>query len=261
MMRWWIPPLLAIQFLTRVPMPWLNSLTAETAKAGLVKSVVWFPVVGALVGAITAATMLLAEQFWPRVIAVIVALIVEARLTGAFHEDAVADFCDGFGGGMTPQRIHEIMKDSRLGSYGAVGLGLGIALRASLLIALPAPLILPALLASAGFGRWLAVAIMATTDPFEPANRPPAGLAKDVGGRTSFIQWLVATALFLPFLLPLLLARPTPIAAAIGAALLFLLWFRRFLLRHLGGVTGDCLGFAVYVGQILILMAATVQLP
>ena len=261
MIRWWIPPLLAIQFLTRLPVPGLNSLTAEMAKAGLVKSVVWFPVVGALVGGVTAATILLAEQFWPRVIAVIFALIVEARLTGAFHEDAVADFCDGFGGGMSPERIHEIMKDSRIGSYGAVGLGLVMALRASLLIALPAPLILPALLASASFGRWLAVAIMATTEPFEPAGRSSGGLAKDVGARTSPTQWLAATGLVLPFLLPLLLALPTPTAAAIGAALLFLLWFRCFLLRHLGGVTGDCLGFAVYVGQILILLAATAQLP
>ena len=261
MIRWFIPPLLAIQFLTRLPVPGLNSLNAETAKAGLIKSVVWFPVVGALVGAITAATILVTEQFWPRVIAVIIALIVEARLTGAFHEDAVADFCDGFGGGITPQRIHEIMKDSRIGSYGAVGLILAIAMRASLLIALPAPLILPVLLASASFGRWLAVAIMATTEPFEPADRPSGGLAKDVGARTSITQWLAATGLALPFLLPLLLARPAATAAAICAAMLFLLWFRRFLLRHLGGVTGDCLGFAVYVGQILILLAATAQLP
>jgi adenosylcobinamide-GDP ribazoletransferase len=261
MISWWIPPLLAIQFLTRLPVPGLNSLNAETAKAGLVKSVVWFPVVGAMVGTITAATILVTEQFWPRVIAVIVALIVEARLTGAFHEDAVADFCDGFGGGMTPQRIHEIMKDSRIGSYGAVGLGLAMALRASLLIVLPPPLVLPALLASASFGRWLAVAMMATTEPFEPTDRPSGGLAKDIGARTSITQWLAATGLVLPFLVPLLLALPTPTAAAIGAAMLFLLWFRSFLQKNLGGVTGDCLGFAVYVGQILILLAATAQLP
>ena len=261
MIRWWIPPLLAIQFLTRLPVPGLAGLNAATAKAGLARSVVWFPVVGALVGTVTAAVILLAEQFWPRAIAVILALILEARLTGAFHEDAVADFCDGFGGGITPQRIHEIMKDSRIGSYGAVGLILAVALRASLLIALPAPLILPVLLASASFGRWLAVAIMATTEPFEPADRPSGELAKDVGARTSITQWLAATGLALPFLLPRLLARPAATAAAICAAMLFLLLFRRFLLRHLGGVTGDCLGFAVYVGQILILLAATAQLP
>lgn len=265
MIRWWIPPLLAVQFLTRLPVPGLAGLNAATAKAGLARSVVWFPVVGALVGAVTAAVILLAEQFWPRAIAVIVALILEARLTGAFHEDAVADFCDGFGGGMTPQRIHEIMKDSRIGSYGAVGLGLTMALRASLLIALPTALILPALLASASFGRWLAVAVMATTAPFEPtgpnAGEQAAGLGKDVGARTNTAQWLAATGLTLPFMVPFLLARAAPMGLAIGVAIMFVLWFRHFLLRHLGGVTGDCLGFAVYVGQILILLAATAQLP
>ena len=261
MIRWWIPPLLAIQFLTRLPVPGLAGLNAATAKAGLARSVVWFPVVGALVGTVTAAVILLAEQFWPRAIAVILALILEARLTGAFHEDAVADFCDGFGGGITPQRIHEIMKDSRIGSYGAVGLGLAMALRASLLIALPTAMILPALLASASFGRWLAVAVMATTAPFEPLKEQANTLGKDVGARTSIAQWLAATGLTLPFLLPLLLVRLEPISVAIGATILFLSWFRHFLLRHLGGVTGDCLGFAVYTGQIFILLAATAQIP
>ncbi len=261
MIRWWMPPLLAVQFLTRLPVPGLGDISAETAKAGLAKSVIWFPLVGALVGAVTAGVILLAEQFWPRAIAVILALTVEARLTGAFHEDAVADFCDGFGGGMTPQRIHEIMKDSRIGSYGTVGLVLAIAMRAGLLIALPAPLVLPALLASASFGRWLAVGVMATTQPFQQTGAQTGGLGKDVGARTSTAQWLAASALTLPFLLLLLLARPTPTGAAIGAALLFLLWFRRFLLRHLGGATGDCLGFAVYAGQILVLLAATARMP
>ena len=264
MSRWWIPPLLAVQFLTRLPVPGLNGLNAQTAKAGLAQSVVWFPVVGALVGAITAGVVLLTEQFWPRTVAVVLALIVEARLTGAFHEDAVADFCDGFGGGMTPQRIHEIMKDSRIGSYGAVGLGLALALRAGLLIALPTPLILPALLASASFGRWMAVAIMATIDPFQPSGEPAnglgAGLGKDVGARTSGTQWLVASGLTLPLIMPLVWSRAGPVCLGLGASALFLLWFHRFLLRHLGGVTGDCLGFAVYLGQILMLLAATAQM-
>ncbi len=256
-MSWWIPPLLALQFLTRIPVPGLNAISAETAKAGLAKSVIWFPVIGGLVGAITAATLMFADHFWPRVIAVILALIVEARLTGAFHEDAVADFCDGFGGGMTPERIHEIMKDSRIGSYGALGMGLAIALRAGLLMALPGALIFPALIASAAFGRYLAVCLMAII----PALVQPSGLAKDVGARTGIGQWLAANLLTLPFLMPLAIIMPLPLICAAITALLFSLWFRRYLLRHLGGVTGDCLGFGVYVGQILILLATTATLP
>jgi adenosylcobinamide-GDP ribazoletransferase len=66
----------------------------------------------------------------------------------------------------------------------------------------------------------------------------------------------------LPFVIPLTIALPWPVAgAAAAAALLFILWFRRFLLLHLGGVTGDCLGFGVYTGQLLILLAAAASLP
>jgi adenosylcobinamide-GDP ribazoletransferase len=256
-MSWWIPPLLAVQFLTRIPVPGLNTLTADTAKAGLAKSVIWLPVVGALVGAITAITLIGADQSWPRMIAVLVALIIEVRLTGAFHEDAVADFCDGFGGGMTPERIYDIMKDSRIGSYGAVGLGLTIALRAALLVALPDAYILPALVASAAFGRYLAVCLMAIVPPLVQAG----GLAKDVGAQVSFGQWLVASGLTLPFMVPLGLLMPWPLFGALISSLIFILWLRQYLIRHLGGVTGDCLGFGVYVGQLLVLLAATVHLP
>lgn len=256
-MSWWIPPLLAVQFLTRIPVPWLNSLTVDTAKAGLAKSVIWFPVVGGLVGAITAVTLITADHYWPRIIAVLLALIIEARLTGAFHEDAVADFCDGFGGGMTPQRIHEIMKDSRIGSYGTLGMGLAVALRAALLIVLPSALIFPAVIASAAFGRYLAVCLMATVPPLIQTT----GLAKDVGARAGTGQWLAASALTLPFVIPLIIVMPLLAAVTAAAALLFIIWFRRLLLLHLGGVTGDCLGFGVYAGQILILLAAAVSLP
>lgn len=256
-MSWWIPPLLAVQFLTRIPVPGLNAITPETAKSGLIKSVVWFPVVGGLVGAITATTLIAADTIWSRAVAVILALIVEARLTGAFHEDAVADFCDGFGGGMTPERIHEIMKDSRIGSYGTLGMGLAVTLRAALMVTLPDTLIVPALIASASFGRYLAVSLMAVIPPFTQS----IGLAKDVGAQAGIGQWLATSFLTLPFIVPLALIIPLSVLIAAVAALLFACWFRHFLLRHLGGVTGDCLGFGVYVGQLLMLLAATATVP
>jgi adenosylcobinamide-GDP ribazoletransferase len=252
-----MPPLFALQFLTRIPVPGLNALDATAAREGLAKSVVWFPAVGGLVGAITALTLLVTDAFLPRAVAVVVALIVEARLTGAFHEDAVADFCDGFGGGMTPQRIHEIMKDSRVGSYGALGLCLAVGLRAVLLVSVPGALLVPAVIASACVGRYLAVCVMAVVPPFAQAD----GLAKDVGKRADVGQWLAATLLTVPFVVPLAVAIPLSMAGALCAAALFTLWFRRYLLRHLGGVTGDCLGFGVYIGQLIVLLSANIKIP
>ena len=256
-LRWWMPPLLAIQFLTRIPVPGLSRLHSDDVAAGLVRAVGWFPLAGGLVGAISAAVLVLTDGLWPRAVAVIITLIVEARLTGAFHEDAVADFCDGFGGGQTPTRIHEIMKDSRIGAYGTVGLNLAIGLRAALLWALPVGFVVPALIASASFGRWLAVV------PKALLSSPPGieGVASEIVSGTSARQLAVASLVAFPFLLPIVWLRPEAALLTIIAAAAFIWWFCRFLMRHLGGVTGDCLGFAVYSGQLIVLLCMTSTWP
>lgn len=254
----YVPPLLAVQFLTRLPVsPLIPPLEQAQLRLGLSRSVAWFPAVGGLVGCIGAAVVMAGETLWPRVIAVVLLLIVEARLTGAFHEDAVADFCDGMGGGQTPERIREIMKDSRIGSYGALGLLLAVALRAALLIALPPALLVPALVASAAFGRWAAVIAMATIPPLNHGR----SLARDIGQRPSGGTVIIASLLALPFIAPFGLLTPLPLVMAIGATLLFLVRLRAVLLRKLGGVVGDCLGFAVYAAQLILLLCATASWP
>ena len=253
-----LPLLLALQFLTRLPVSrFIPPLDPAGLRAGLRLSVLWFPLVGGLVGCLCALVAAGAEMLWPRIVAVALLLIVEARLTGAFHEDAVADFCDGFGGGTTAQRIREIMKDSRNGSYGALGLMLAVALRGILLLVLPPALFIPALIGSAAFGRWVAVAAMVIVPPLDQAD----SLAKDIGQRPGIAILLGASLLLLPFLLPIAALAPAQAAAGVAAALLFLLWFRRMLLSRLGGVTGDCLGFAVYAGQLLLLLAVAARWP
>ncbi|MEP2102027.1 MAG: adenosylcobinamide-GDP ribazoletransferase [Parasphingorhabdus sp.] len=252
LISWWMPPLLAVQFLTRLPVPGLNALTAEQARYGLSRSVIWFPLVGALIGVITAAVLVASEHIWPRAIAVIIALAIEARLTGAFHEDAVADFCDAFGGGHDAESTRRIMKDSRIGSYGALGLILSVGLRAALLIALPQDIIIITLIASACFGRFLAVAVMALVAPVATQD---VGLAKDVGGRTGLSDLFLAALIAAPVISFFAYSQPIAALWGVGAAGLFLFWFRALLLRRLNGSTGDCLGFAAYAGQLIILLA------
>lgn len=253
-----LPLLLAIQFLTRLPVgAAIPALDEVQLKAGLRRSVLWFPLVGGLIGCIGALVLWGTGMLWPRMVAVALLLIVEARLTGAFHEDAVADFCDGFGGGVTAERIRAIMKDSRIGSYGALGLMLALGLRAALLIALPAALLMPALVASAAFGRWVAVLAMVIVPPLDQ----PGSLAKDVGQRPGLSILSGASLLVLPFLAPLATIAPGGLLVGTGCALLFLLWFRTVLMRNLGGVTGDCLGFSVYAGQLILLLCVVAQWP
>lgn len=256
-LRWWMPPLLAIQFMTRIPVPGLAALHSDDVAAGMVRSAGWYPLAGGLVGAISAGVLVLSEGLWPRSVAVLITLIVEARLTGAFHEDAVADFCDGFGGGQTPERVHTIMKDSRIGAYGSVGLILAIGLRAALLCALPAGIVVPALIGSAAFARWHAVV------PQALLSSPPGirGMASDIVTGTRARELAIATCVVLPFILPILWLRPEAmlLAGAISAA--FMWWFFRFVRRHLGGVTGDCLGFSVYAGHLIVLLCMVAAWP
>ena len=249
----WAPPLLALQFLTRVPAPGLGSLPPAVVRTGLQQAVGWFPLVGTLVGLVTATILSLADLCWPRAVAVVIALIAEARLTGAFHEDAVADFCDGLGGGRDSDHVRTIMKDSRVGSYGALGLMLALMLRASLLWSLDPAVAAIAIIASATFGRLMATLAMAVI----PAVPVESGLAKDIGGAISQRHALLALATSAPGLILLALDQPLRLTIAAIAGLGFLLWFRGLLLRRIGGSTGDCLGFAAYAGQIILLLVVT----
>lgn len=248
-----VPPLLAIQFLTRLPVSALiPPLDEAQLRFGLGRSVAWFPAVGGLVGLIGAAVVVASEALWPRAVAIVLVLIVEARLTGAFHEDAVADFCDGMGGGQTPEHIREIMKDSRIGSYGALGLLLAVGLRAALLISLSATLLIPALVASAAFGRWAAVIAMAAIPPLDQGPT----LARDIGKRPGWVMVIAASVLTLPFVAPFGLLSPEALMMAGCATLLLVARLRAVLLRRLGGVVGDCLGFIVYAAQLIVLLGA-----
>ncbi|NTV47679.1 MAG: adenosylcobinamide-GDP ribazoletransferase, partial [Chlorobiales bacterium] len=120
----------AIQFLTRLPVGrWVTY-----DPGNLTKSVVYFPVVGALVGALAAGVIAVASLLLPPSLAVLFAMAVTVIATGAIHEDGLSDTADGLGGGYTRERMMEIMKDSRSGSFGVLGL---IIASAAYLVLLP----------------------------------------------------------------------------------------------------------------------------
>jgi adenosylcobinamide-GDP ribazoletransferase len=126
---------IALQFLTRVPVPvwvgwhpqWLQSCLRH------------FPMVGALVGLWGALVLVLAAQWWPPTVAVVLSMAATVWVTGAFHEDGWADTCDALGGHVSRERALVIMKDSRIGAYGALGLMLMLGLKAAALVSLASP--------------------------------------------------------------------------------------------------------------------------
>lgn len=248
------PPLLAVQFLTRLPVPWLARLTPEQAAVGLARAMAWLPPVGSLIGAATGATFLLAQLLWLPMVAAIVALMVEALLTGAFHEDAVADFCDAFGGTASGERALTIMKDSRIGSYGALGLGLVVLLRFAAMVALPPVVAMAAIVGAATVGRLCAVTLAAILVPVGSGGGMAVRAGRMPGGRLA-----LALLLALPGTLPILWVRPGAVAIALLALAAMLWWLARFLMRRIGGSTGDCLGFAAAMGQLALLLAVAAR--
>ncbi|MGI4731868.1 MAG: adenosylcobinamide-GDP ribazoletransferase [Janthinobacterium lividum] len=247
----WAPPLLAVQFLTRLPVPPLARLTPDQARDGLARATGWLPLVGACIGVVTAGVLAAARLVWPITVAVPVALAAEAWLTGAFHEDAVADFCDAFGGHASGDEARRILKDSRIGSYGALGLILAVGLRWAAMAALPPGLATAAIVGAAAIARFWAVALLALCPP-APAG---TGVAKDIGAlRPRTLGLAVAT--LLPGVAALAILRPGAVVAAMVAGAAALPLLARLLTRRIGGSTGDCLGFAAYLGQLATMLAA-----
>ncbi|MBC7737404.1 MAG: adenosylcobinamide-GDP ribazoletransferase, partial [Candidatus Saccharibacteria bacterium] len=128
-----LPPfLLALQFLTRLHLPFEVAFTPQAQAA----SPRWYALVGVVIGGVMAVLVWGALALWPPVVAVLVAMAGQLLVTGALHEDGFADACDGLGGVRPRARVLEIMRDSRIGTYGVLGLGLMLAGRVAVLVEL-----------------------------------------------------------------------------------------------------------------------------
>jgi adenosylcobinamide-GDP ribazoletransferase len=248
----------ALQFLTRVPVPaWA---TAGFQASWLNGCVAWFPAVGALVGGVGAVVLLLAGAAWPGAVAALLAVTATVVLTGAFHEDGLADTFDALGGAVPRERALEIMKDSRIGSYGAAALGLGLALRVALLATLAAAdawLAAQALVAAHLLGRMAAVGVMATLpyagDVAHAKAKPLAtSLARSTALGALAVALLLLAAVVAAYRPGQALGTALAALAAVGGVVLAM---RRWLHRRLGGYTGDTLGASEQLGEIVVLMA------
>ena len=205
--------------------------------------------IGALVGGIGAGVFWLASMLWPPTVAVILSLVATVFVTGALHEDALADAADGFGGGSTPERILEIMKDSRIGSYGAVALILAMALKISLLASLTRHDVVVALIAGNTLARWSSVLLLGR---YDYVGTKGAAFA----GSVTTVRLVLATVLALGICALALQRRAfIPVLVAVAVTTTAGVYFR----RRLGGVTGDCLGAANQIVELsvyLVLCAA-----
>jgi adenosylcobinamide-GDP ribazoletransferase len=247
----------AVQFLSRLPVP--DRFVAPTAGSGtpLARATIYFPLVGAIIGLISGGFIWIASHFWPLWLAVLLGLALEALVTGALHEDALADCCDALGGGWTRADVLRILDDSRSGAYGVLGLTLGVLLRAGSMASLTADIFLPAVVCSAAVGRWAMVLALAWLAPVP--ERP--SLAHLVGRQRVSGHLLGAALTGLPAVLPLALLWPARFALALVAVVALTAAFVYYLRRRIGGITGDCVGAISYLSQIVVLLCCAARGP
>lgn len=238
--------LAAIAFLTRLPAVGRAPLDAKT----VARSARFFPLAGALLGAIYAAACRLLAPVFPPLLTAVLLVALDAALTGAMHFDGLADTADGFGGGHTPDHALRIMRDPALGSYGAVALMLVLLLKVAAIAALiGAKRAIPALFLAPALGRWAAVLLGATQPYARPAEEAThAGAPTRFIGRTELaISTLAAAALALAI-------APWRGSASLAAvAVLSLLW-AWYCRRRIAGVTGDTLGAAIEFAECAVLL-------
>ena len=238
--------LIAVQFLTRLPVSRvLNSSESELGKAAA-----FFPLVGVVVGAGAALVFALLQRVLPVPEAVLCAIVFAAFITNGFHEDGLADTFDGFGGGWKKDRVLEIMRDSRIGTYGTLALIFVVLGKLVFLSSLPQGQIWRWLIVAHTAARWTILPLCAWL-PYARVEGQGKLVAKQVG--VLEITTGTVTLLLVILLLPL---------QAMFAALLVInlvtllsgLYFR----AHLQGITGDCLGAANQLTEVGLYLTAAV---
>lgn len=226
----------AVQFLTRIPLPqqWLGELA-------LAQAAPYFPLVGVLLGLAAAGIDAALRSHLAATAAAAASVAFLILITGALHEDGLADSADGFGGGATAERVLAIMRDSRIGSYGAIAVALSLLLRIAFIAALPERDALAYFVAAETLSRWSVLPLAY----FLPSARPSgasagqgARLARSVSPTAIALGTLIAVAVTVASLRA---ASWRPWTACLLATAASGLYFW----RRIRGVTGDCFGATI----------------
>jgi adenosylcobinamide-GDP ribazoletransferase len=241
----WFDLLTAVQFLTRLPVP-----SGPYEQDSLARAVKFFPIVGLMIGS---GSLLLYRLLTPHLPLTIVAVLVVVYLvviTGCLHEDGLADSVDGFGGGWERERVLEIMRDSRIGTYGAASLALSLLVRVLLIASLPRVQVAGYLVVAPVLSRW-------TTLPlsfFLPAARERRenqfeGQGARIARLTTPGSLIIGSLFAFVIAFGLLRIRAfIPSLVSIGVTLLTALYYK----HRIGGVTGDCFGATNQLTEIAV---------
>ncbi len=243
MQKEWQYFLLALGFFTRIPVPNF----AHFQESDLNHSAKYFPLIGIIVGLFGAVFFYVSNLIFPQTIAVLISMSATIYLTGAFHEDGLADSADGIGGGWEREQILTIMQDSRLGTYGAVALFLMLMAKFQTLNSLNSTFIPFALITGHALSRLWAVWLMVALSYAKPVGKAKP-LATQLSKRDLVVANIFGLLPFVGIIGWLVVSDHSPINIAqfilvsLLPSLIVWFWWRAKLVKNLGGYTGDTLG-------------------
>mgnify|MGYP001606185025 CR=1 FL=1 len=246
MKKQWQVLLTAIIFYTRLHVP----VSVPYSEDMLNKATRYLPLIGWITGGFMMAALYILGNIAPPMVCILIAIIIGVWITGAFHEDGFADMCDGFGGGWTKEKILDIMKDSRIGTYGMLGLLLIMTLKFLSLRELPLSLVMIAILTAQPLSRFMAVTVIYT---HSYARDNDDSKAKPIAKGITFNGLLVAGLWgWLPFMAAIVYLHNYTLLLTIPALLLARWYMVRLMQKWIGGYTGDCLGAVQQVSETVI---------
>lgn len=235
--------LIALQFLTIIPLPFRTHCREED----LGRSMAFFPLAGLTIGALLAGADYLLDPLFPPEVVDLLLIVLLSAVTGAIHLDGLADVCDGIAARGGRERFLAVMKDSSIGAVGAVGLMLGLFLKFEALTCIPQEFRREALLCFPMLARFSQVQMA-----FGSTRARQDGLGAAFVGGAGGLQFFVASA-FTGAVMYLLLGIPGIVICLLTYVFTWFLkaWFH----RRLGGVTGDVIGCASELNEMLCLLA------
>jgi adenosylcobinamide-GDP ribazoletransferase len=232
---------LALSFYTRLPCP------KNLDYSQLPRAAIYLPLIGYLVGGVAAIIFYVAQFFWSPTVSILLAVIAGIFITGAFHEDGFADVCDGFGGGYEKERILQIMKDSAIGVYGALGLGLLIALKIITLVSLPLEKLPIIFISAHSLSRLAPLFLMRFYDYARLENsKVQNAIFQPTHDELCFASICATLPLF--FLPAIFWFSFLPLG-------LMTLFLGQYFQQKIGGYTGDCLGATQQISETIFYLS------
>ncbi|MFC2066923.1 adenosylcobinamide-GDP ribazoletransferase [Chloroflexota bacterium] len=239
----------ALQFLTGIPLPWRREASPEE----LERSVVYFPVIGLVIGLILAGLNWLFSLVFPSSVVNVFLLVSLAIITGALHLDGFADTCDGIAGHKPTEDRHQVMHDSRVGGFGVVGVVLLLLVKYVSLSSIPGPLMMMTLVFMPVVSRWAMVYAL-----FAYPYARPSGLGKVFKQGASWPRFTAAT--LITFVVAVFFI---PLFHLVGLILMFSVWMitvatAAYLKGKFSGLNGDTYGFINEVAEVCVLILVIV---